>query len=91
MYIQLLQGRIIFRKLVSHTEPCIDGDVEILEPNGLVSSGGFGVVSVCVNETRTVLCDSTWDRLDARVVCQQLGFSEYGMLLRPAMLLFISA
>ena len=78
------------RKIVPHTEPCIDDTVELLEPNGLVSNGGYGVVSVCVNQTRTVLCDNSWDSLDAKVVCQQLGFSEYGLLHRPIVLLFIN-
>ena len=69
-----------FEKIVLCTEPCVDGSVEILDPNGLVSSGGFGTVSVCVNGTRVVLCDYSWDSLDAKVVCQQLGFSEYGLV-----------
>ena len=75
------------KKVVYHTEPCINGMVELLESNGLVSSGGYGVVSVCVNQTRTVLCDNSWDSLDAKVVCQQLGFSEYGPLQRSIVLL----
>ena len=76
------------RKVVSHTEPCIDDALELLEPNGLVSSRGYGVVSVCVNQTRNVLCDYSWDSLDAKVVCQQLGFSEYGLLQGSIVLLY---
>ena len=77
-----------FDKIVSCTEPCIDGSVEILEPNGLVSSGRLGIVSVCVNGTRTGLCDYSWDSLDSKVVCRQLGFSEYG-LVHISVVLFI--
>ena len=84
-------------EILSCSEPCDDGSVEILDSNGFAevldssgsgSGGRYGVVSVCVNGTRTALCDYTWDSLDAKVVCQQLGFSEYGLLHVPTVSCF---
>ena len=37
-----------------------------------------GRVEICKNNLWSTVCDIGWDKLDARVVCRQLGLSEAG-------------
>ena len=54
---------------------CNDGDLRLM--NGTSSSEGR--VEICYNNTFGTICDDQWGRLDAQVVCQQLGFSPMSM------------
>ena len=38
-----------------------------------------GRVEICFNETWGSICDNFWSSNDANVVCNQLGFSRFGM------------
>ena len=37
-----------------------------------------GTVGVCYNGTYDTVCGEVWGNMEASVVCQQLGFSQYG-------------
>ena len=39
-----------------------------------------GIIRLCVNRERGVVCDQGWDYADASVACRQAGYSQYGML-----------
>lgn len=53
---------------------CTEGSVRLVD--GVVEQGGR--VEVCVNGVWGSICDIGWDKTDALVICQQLGFSSLG-------------
>ena len=61
---------------------CTDGDIRL---GG--STGDKGRVEVCISGTWGTICTDFWDKMDASVVCRQLGFSPYGTA-TPAILRF---
>ena len=44
-------------------------------------NSSIGRIEVCVNDTWGTICSDFWDNEDASVVCKQIGYSEYGMIL----------
>ena len=69
---------MLYLYLYAHTiEPtgCEEGAVRITD--GLIENEGR--LEVCVNGVWGSVCDDGWDKTDAHVACQQLGFSELGI------------
>ena len=56
---------------------CSDGDLKIIPSN--LNNHLAGRVEVCVNGTWGTICSESFDDEDARVICNQLGYSVYGI------------
>ena len=59
---------------VNATKPCTNGDVRLA--GGLSSNQGR--VEICYNNQWGTVCDNSFNNIDARVVCRQLGFPAIG-------------
>ena len=54
---------------------CDDGDVLLYNGSHLSPNSTEGTVLVCYNDSYGTVCDDYWDKLEATVVCSQLGHS----------------
>ena len=59
-----------------HTVPssCQEGAVRLMD--GAIQQEGR--VEICSNGVWGSVCDHSWDKTDAHVICQQMGQSELG-------------
>lgn len=62
---------------LTHAGVCEADEISLFSGTALHNSTS-GIVQTCVLGVRGVICDSNWDHIDAKVVCQQLGYSPYG-------------
>jgi deleted-in-malignant-brain-tumors protein 1 len=75
------EGGCTYLWCIYYTARCAPGTVRLVSESGSYFRQ-YGRVELCINETWTTICDEHWDDIDASVVCHQLGYSRYGMLLR---------
>ena len=66
----------MFLHIVNSTYPevCENGAVRLVGGTNELQ----GTVEICINSVWGTICGSSWSVTDARVVCQQLGFSYTG-------------
>ena len=63
---------------------CTLGDVRLTSgtaDSGFEEQTNAGIVEICVTDTFGRVCNTGWANRDASVVCRELGFSPYGILL----------
>ena len=63
-----------------HAVPCVEREVRLT--GGYGASERNGEVQVCVNRMWGSVCSRPWDSAAASVVCRELGFSPYGLILK---------
>ena len=64
---------------------CSDGDVRLVDANGLMNQPE-GRVEICIDNAWGTVCDDRWDNKDAAVVCGQLKFSTFGTSFHQAIM-----
>lgn len=62
--------------MLLESQSCTNGDVRLVWGAGPWE----GNVQLCFNNTWGWVCQGSWNTADAKVVCNQLGFSTTGML-----------
>ena len=72
----MMYGTYSFLFCLRYIGRCTHGSVRVAG----ASSDRYGAVEVCVNGTWGTVCNEFWDDLDAKVLCRQLGHSQYGTL-----------
>ena len=81
MYIQIIMplGTIFSTAFPLHLGLCGDGAVRLVGSGGVIGTNvRKGRIELCINETWGTVCDQSWSREDAKVVCGQLGFLQSG-------------
>ena len=86
-YLQV-QQYFMYAQLSLHWNLCLAdctlGDVRLTSgtaDSGFEEQTNAGIVEICVTDTFGRVCNTGWANRDASVVCRELGFSPYGILL----------
>ena len=61
---------------------CDQGDIRLVDGSTALE----GRVEICLRNGWSTVCFQSWDALDAKVVCRQLGFSTIGKVLSCIMI-----
>ena len=68
----VVSGSLIYSLFSDVTGVCSNGDIRLSGDR----RSFLGVVEICFRNSWGTVCDDDWDRLDAKVVCNQLGYPE---------------
>ena len=71
MYISFIYNITVPQTLPSN---CTHGEIRLVEG----ATTNQGRVEICINSVWGTVCDDGWGRLDANVVCKQLGYQPFG-------------
>ena len=52
--------------------------MRLLQYSGSLNATSGGVVQLCFDDKKYLVCDNGWDFTDAKVLCQSVGYSPYG-------------
>ena len=62
--------------------------MDLITSSGTLSSTASGIVHVCLNGTKGIVCDYDWGFPDAFVACRAAGYSPYGKVGEIALYFF---
>ena len=63
-----------FNCMFSEPGSCEEGTIRLA--NGVIEQEGR--VEVCINGLWASICDKSWDKTDAHIVCREMGYPELG-------------
>ena len=74
----LLTSLIQNCKPIAEPDSCEEGAVRMVD--GIIEREGR--VEICKNGVWGSVCDQSWDKTDAHIVCQEMGYPELGKTIK---------
>ena len=71
---------IVYYTVLLYLADCTLGDVRLTSDSDFEELTNTGIVEICVADTFGRVCNTGWANRDASVVCRELGYSPYGII-----------